>query len=319
MKPAQIVLLLVALLAGGLAAFLATRGDSPAPQQSQVRVAEAPKVQVLVAKTPIGMAERLTADNVEWQNWPEGALRPDYVTNAAMPDAPQKLAGSVARFEFFAGEPIRDAKLVHVDQGYLSAVLDKGKRGVSIPIDAASGSGGFIVPNDRVDVVLTRSTPTGHLSETILSDVKVLAIGHRLGELGKTGAPANPDDPKVETFSDQTIATLELDPGQGETLVNAAATGQISLALRSVADFNDTCPASIRTTNQPVRVIRYGQSQSVIAGSGGGSSDTASVAPAAVVPPPLLSSPIEIRPSVGPATDLGAPVAPPAPPAEPVR
>jgi pilus assembly protein CpaB len=318
MKPAQIVLLLVALLAGGLAAFLATRGDSPAPQP-QVQVAEAPKVQVLVAKAPIGMAERLTADNVEWQDWPESALRPDYVTNAAMPDAPQKLAGSVARFEFFPGEPIRDTKLVHVDQGYLSAVLDKGKRGVSIPISAASGSGGFIVPNDRVDVVLTRGTVNGQLSETILSDVKVLAIGHRLGEVGKTGAPANPDDPRAEAFSDQTIATLELDPGQGETLINSAATGQISLALRSVADFNDTSADSARPTNQPVRVIRYGQAQSIVAGaSPGAPTNTASVTPSSVAPP-ILTPPIEIRPSLGPATGIGATVAPPAPPAEPLQ
>src|SRR5690554_531878 len=135
MKPAQIVLLLVALLAGGLAAYLATRGEAPAPTApTQVQVAEAPKTQILVAKSPIGVAQRLTLDNVQWQDWPQSAVRDDYVTIAGMPDAPAELAGAVARFEIFAGEPIREAKLVRADQGYLSAVLDKGKRGVSIPI-----------------------------------------------------------------------------------------------------------------------------------------------------------------------------------------
>jgi pilus assembly protein CpaB len=227
----------------------------------------------------------------------------------------------VARFEFFPGEPIREAKLVHTDQGYLSAVLEKGKRGVSIPISAASGSGGFIVPNDRVDVVLTHGTATGDVSETILANVKVLAIGQRLGQVGKTGtngtdsaATAADGDPKAELFTDQTIATLELDPGQGETLVNAAATGSLSLALRSIADFNESAGSARRPTNQPVRVIRYGQEASIVAGSA--NLGEGEISPAG------LTQPISIRPSVGPtmmapSTQTFSP--PPPPPAEPVQ
>lgn len=308
MKPAQIVLLLVALLAGGLAAYLATRGEAPAPTAPVVQqVAEAPKTQVLVAKGPIGVAQRLTVGNVEWQDWPESALRDDYITIAAMPDAPTDLAGAVARFEIFPGEPIREVKLVHADQGYLSAVLEKGKRGVSIPISAASGSGGFIVPNDRVDVILTRNGVGGEVSETILSNVKVLAIGKRLGELGTTGGPADPADPKAQVFDSSTIATLELDPGQGETLVNAAAVGSLSLALRSVADFNDTTSDSQRPTNQPVRVIRYGQEASVVAAAVG--------EPAPVAVNPAAFQPVEINPAIpaGAYQDPGtsSPVPPP--------
>src|SRR4029079_3737394 len=112
-----------------------------------------------------------------------------------------------------------------------------------------------------------------------------------------------------------TIATLELDPGQGETLINSAATGQISLALRSVADFNDTTADAARPTNQPVRVIRYGQSQSVVASSSQDANDSASVTPSSVEPP-VLAQPIEIRPSMGPTTGFGAALPPPPPPAE---
>lgn len=272
MRPARLILLLVALVAGGLAAFLVTRGGSaptPAPQIVTEVVPEA-RERVLVARSAIGIGERLTETTLEWQDWPEGALRPEYVTISAMPDAPEKLRGAVARFEFFPGEPIREAKLVRSDQGYLSAVLEPGKRGVSVGVSAASSAGGFVVPNDHVDVVLTTSTATGQRSEVILSDVRVLAIGKRLGEMGTSGGntEGDTDSPTPTTFDNSTIATLELNPVQAETLINASTRGQLALTLRSVADFNkvESGPAT-SSTNQAVRLIRYGREQSVIAGS----------------------------------------------------
>src|SRR5690606_41905490 len=110
--------------------------------------------------------------------------------------------------------PILEQKLVRSNQGYLSAVLEKGKRGVSIAVTADSASGGFIVPNDHVDVVLTSPGPNGQMSETILSNVKVLAIGARLGETGATGAPADPDNPRAEAFGSPATARLHAEPGQ---------------------------------------------------------------------------------------------------------
>lgn len=272
MRPARIVLLLVALVAGSLAAFLVTRGSrAPAPASQVVtQVVEEAKTQILVAKTPIGVGERLSTERVEWQDWPQGALRPEYVTIAAMPDAPAQMTGAVARFEFFPGEPIREAKLVRADQGYLSAVLSPGKRGVSVSVTAASSAGGFVVPNDHVDVLLTTSSAVGQRSEVILSNVRVLAIGKRLGEMGvsggdETGAEAGPNP---TTFENATIATIELDPAQAETLVNASTRGQLSLTLRSVADFNRVDTGSnAASANQAVRLIRYGKEQSVMAGS----------------------------------------------------
>jgi pilus assembly protein CpaB len=282
MKPSRIVLLLVAILAGGLAAFLATRGDRPAqvaqgPQQVVIQEA---KAQVLVAAAPIGVGQRLTAATLQWQDWPEGAVRPEYVTIAAMPDAIAQMSGAVARFEIFPGEPIREQKLVRADQGYLSAVLAKGMRGVSIAVSADSASGGFIVPNDHVDVVLTRAADAGEISETILHNVKVLAIGSRLGETGTTGGPEDPEDPRADVFS-EAIATLELDPGQAETIINAGRVGQLSLALRSIADFAETPDErQQRPANQTVRLIKYGQEVSVMAGAG----PKAAIAPATFEP-----------------------------------
>lgn len=280
MRPARIILLLVALVAGGLAAFLVTRGGRPAvPDSAQVvtQVVQEAKTQILVAKSAIGMGERLGPASVEWQEWPEGALRAEYVSVSAMPDAPDQLAGAVARFEFFPGEPIREAKLVRSDQGYLSAVLSPGKRGVSVSVTAASSAGGFVVPNDRVDVVLSLQTATGQRAETILNDVRVLAIGKRLGEMGESGGNIEGDgtSPQPVTFENNTIATLELDPGQAETLINASTRGQLSLTLRSVADFNRADANQNMANNQAVRIIRYGKEQSVITGSSGGEQQNA--------------------------------------------
>lgn len=274
MRPARIILLLVALVAGGLAAFLVTRGGrAPASSQQVVtQVVPEAKTQILVAKTPIGMGERLSAATVEWQDWPEGALRPEYVTISAMPEAPAQLNGSVARFEFFPGEPIREAKLVRTDQGYLSAVLSSGMRGVSVGVSALSSSGGFVVPNDRVDVVLTTSTDAGQRSEVILSNVRVLAIGNRLGEMGVSGGDetGTAESPKPVTFDKSTVATLELNPVQAETLINASMRGQLTLTLRSVVDFNQADAIRPASANQAVRLIRYGKEQSVMAGATSG-------------------------------------------------
>lgn len=291
MKPARIILLLVALVAGGLAAFLVTRGGRPAPQQVvQTELVQEAKTQILVAKAPIGMGERLSPASLEWQDWPEGAVRPEYVTISAMPEAPTDLSGAVARFEFFPGEPIREAKLVRADQGYLSAVLSEGMRGVSVGVSAETSAGGFIVPNDHVDVVLTTQTDAGQQSEVILSNVRVLAIGARLGEMGASGGQEDPNSPAPTpvTFDASTIATLELNPAQAETLINASTLGQLTLALRSVVDFNNTTVADTSTSNQTVRLIRFGKEQSVL--SGGNQSEPASASHSMAAP---TSAPVE--------------------------
>lgn len=294
MKPSRIVLLVVALLAGGLAAYLATQGSNkPAQVVTVPEVIEEKKTQILVAVKPIGVGERLSPRTVQWQDWPEGAVRPEYITIAASPDALEQITGAVARFEIFPGDPVLEQKLVRANQGYLSAVLEQGKRGISIAVSADSASGGFIVPNDHVDVILTRQGELGQVSETILENVKVLAIGKRLGETGATGAPSDPEDPRAEVFEDQTIATLELDPVQGESVINASQVGTLSLALRSIADF-DAVPATDarrpRATSQTVRMIRFGQQVNVnTASTPAAAARGVAVDPASYNAPPVLA------------------------------
>ncbi|RYH01332.1 MAG: Flp pilus assembly protein CpaB, partial [Alphaproteobacteria bacterium] len=261
------ILLLVALLAGGLAAYFFVATTNTPPEQVVVegptRIVEEQKARILVAKTQIGVGQRLSEATVEWQPWPELAVRAEYISDTSMPDALTQMDGTIARFEFFPGEPIMQQKLVHSDQGYLSAVLPQGMRAIPVQVSAASASGGYILPNDRVDVVLSHSGTSGSISETILENVKVLAIGTRLGEAGTTGSKADPEDPKAAVFAD-TIAVLELDPVQGETVINSTRLGTLSLVLRSIADYaQTTAPGERNNVNRPIRMIRFGRNQEI--------------------------------------------------------
>ncbi|KQV09078.1 Flp pilus assembly protein CpaB [Devosia sp. Root105] len=257
--PSRIALLAVALIAGGLAAYLTTQTNQPVAQpvaEAVTEVVQEARVRVLAAKTGLGLGQRLTPESVEWVDWPAGAVRPEYITTEAMPDAVTEMSGAMARFEFFPGEPIRADKLALESDGYLSAVLDSGTRGVSVMVSASSASGGFIVPNDRVDVVLTRSMGEAgpQISDTILRNVRVLAINTRLGETGTTGAAADPENPRAEIFADEAIATLQLDPGQSEVIINASSSGRLALVLRPYVDSSEAAKPEDRSANQAIRV-----------------------------------------------------------------
>ena len=249
-KAPRIILVAVALLAGGLAAWLALgRQPEPAPLPVVEQAApapEAPTLDVLVAKANIPVGTRLTPDLLEWQKWPETTVRAEYLTSTAPPEAITQYAGSVVRAELLAGEPIRPEKLGQAGAGYLSAILEPGKRAVAVPINPRSASGGFVQPNDRVDVVLT----TGQDSRTILEDVRVLAINARLGASDTEAATANPEE---GVLTGDALATLELDPSQAELLISAS-NGQLSLMLRPTADTKTPDDAARRAVNQNIRL-----------------------------------------------------------------
>lgn len=255
--PSRVGLLLVALLAGGLAAYLATQHEQPAaPAVAQAAVTEPvreARTQILVAKQAIAMGQRLSPATLEWADWPEGAVRPEYLTAAAAPGAITEMAGSVARSEILPGEPIRREKLAPAGGGFLSSILDNGMRGVSVSVTADSASGGFIVPNDHVDVVLTRASASAQGSETVLSNVQVLGINAKLGQTG-AGATGNTGDPSSEAFTGQAIATLALDPKQAEVILDAAGQGKLALVLRPTSETAGTGSAEESAANAAIRL-----------------------------------------------------------------
>ncbi|HEX2134503.1 MAG TPA: Flp pilus assembly protein CpaB [Microvirga sp.] len=257
------VLLLVALSAGGAAAWLSVAVPREPTVTTIIEPAPpAPTQDVLVAAGDLGEGQALGKDNMRWQPWPEGALNAAYITRAARPEALESLSGSVIRSRMVAGEPILDDKVTSLNGGFLSAMLPPGKRAVAVRISAENTAGGFILPNDRVDVLHTVANQgpgdglKEHISRTVLRNVPVLAIDQTVDEKSK-------DDKSKKTVVVGKTATLELDSVQAEILTAAEATGTLSLALRSAAD-NAEAPAIARQqVSETVRIVRAGRSEFV--------------------------------------------------------
>src|SRR6267142_2435792 len=235
MKAARLVVLGIAVAAGGLAAFLASGSDPAPPPAAPPPVAQIDTVEILVAKNDIGIGVALSPQDIQWQTWPASAASPAFIRKGDRPDALAQFAGAIVRVPLAAGEPIRAHKVSKAKgSGYMAAILPQGMRALSTEISAETGAGGFILPNDRVDVILSRrdreaERVTGveaHISETILSDMRVLAIDQMVQEK---------DGQRVVVGK---TATLELTQRQAETLAVARQTGSLSLALRSIVDAN---------------------------------------------------------------------------------
>ena len=247
MKAARVIVLTVALAAGGVAALLAGRSDrTPAPK------AEAPKfdtVDILVAKSDLPRGQTLSPNDVSWQAWPATTAAGNFIRKSDRPNVLENLTGMIVRAPFVAGEPIREVKLVNAKgSGFMAAILPSGMRAVSTHITPETGAGGFILPNDRVDVIMTprgRDDSGQRTSETILRNIRILAIDQTVEE--KNGQ-------KVVVGK---TATLELTPGQAETLALSHQLGVLSLALRSIADgtLEEKVDDSAR---QNVNVVRFG-------------------------------------------------------------
>ena len=235
MKLARVAVLGIALGAGVIAAVLAL-GLTRRP--SSELAANAPGVaatQVLVAAKDIPMGSTLIADEVQWQDWPKTGTSVSFLDKAAHPDAVTEVVGAIARSTFYAGEPITAGKIVKTDRGFMSAILPTGKRAVATKIAADTSAGGFILPNDRVDVIMTHQVPGANgeaptfMTETILNNVRVLAIDQTVEDRGGE-----------KVVVGQT-ATLELAPQQAQILsVAQQMSDRLTLALRSIADAKST-------------------------------------------------------------------------------
>ncbi len=237
MNRMQIVVLGVSVAAFGGAYILFSSGG-PTPSAPIVRAA--PKIEtdeVLVAAQDVPMGTQIGDASVTWQVWPKAAISELMIAKSAGPSIMADIKGSMTRVSFLRGEPMRRDKLVKGGAGgFMSAILPAGMRAVAIKIDNGGDSeaGGFILPNDRVDVVrvyrdddATKARGAEVMgSQTILANVRVLAIGQNVQE---------ENGKKVVTGGN---ATLELDPSQAELIVLAQHTGgsNLHLVLRSLVD-----------------------------------------------------------------------------------
>jgi pilus assembly protein CpaB len=252
MNTARIVVLTIAVGAGGVAAYLASGSEPKAPSEPVIQLQT---VDVLVAKNDIGLGQSVTAEDVQWQTWPASTASTNFMRRNERPEAVKDILGSIARAPFIAGEPIREPKLVKPNgSGFMAAILPTGMRAVSTEISPETGAGGFILPNDRVDVILSKreknpdkGSPDLIVAEIILTNIRVLAIDQ---------APKEKDGQNAVVGK---TATLELKPDQAELLARARQSGTLSLALRSIVDINaPEKPVDVVKRGEGVNVVRYG-------------------------------------------------------------
>lgn len=303
MKPARIIVIGVAAVAAvALALVVRAMGSSGGePANTASAAVETPRMaRVLVAARDLQPGARLANADMEWRDWPMDGLNPAYITDGSVPipaaappagndtapedagngvvaravnavagtGAQSDFIGAVVREAFIAGEPIIARKIVRAgDSGYMAAYLEPGMRAMAIRVSVETAAGGFILPGDRVDVILTRELPNDssdgprdrqrHTTNTVMQNVKVLAIDQttHAGEDAQAVVGAT--------------ATLEVAPGDAEILSLARAEGDLSLVLRSYADAGGPSGRTGRLgggVNEPrtVRVHRGDQVETVV-------------------------------------------------------
>lgn len=216
-----------------------------APAQPEIKVPET--AQVLVAAQDIVIGRSLTPDDLRWQAWPMESVSPYFYTKSDDPEAIVNLEGAASRLSIRAGEPLSTEKIIDLDgSGVMASLLRKGMRAISVPLSDVTGAGGFILPGDFVDLLLTRqieieeiNRETGAIekttvlnqTDTIMETVRVVAIDQRLNDDGAGATIGN-------------TATLEVTPEQAEliTLTRQIAKqerGFMTLSLRSFSEMVD--------------------------------------------------------------------------------
>lgn len=269
MKKMRLIIIAVAAVCAMAAAWIATGlsgGQETVTQIVPQIIEEAPTEYVLVVKESLPVGTRLNEETLEWMEWPESALIDAYVTKNNQPDAIENLSGTIVRLPMFVGEPVRSEKLVSSSSRIMSSLLPAGKRAFAAEISVETGAGGFILPNDRVDVIMVRTDEESGelLTENILENIRILAIDQRIEE-----------DSNGNRTAVGTTATLELTADQSRIMAaGQQLADQITLALRSVADVaqEDTQGAdylvNTGTGSDSIQVIRSGQISKVGAGNG---------------------------------------------------
>jgi pilus assembly protein CpaB len=233
MKAARLVVLGVAIAAGGVAAMLAGRSRQP---EAPPPMPTLETVDVLVAKVDLPRGQLIEAPQIGWQVWPKVAVNANFITKAERPNAAQEFVHAIVRVQVAAGQPIYNPMVVFAKgSGFLATILPKGMRAIAMDVSPENDVAGFILPDDHVDVLMTRHDKVAEkanggdkiMSEAVLRNVRVLAV-----------------DQTVEEKAGQKVAvaktvTLQVAPAQAEVLAQARMQGTLSLVLRSLTDSPD--------------------------------------------------------------------------------
>lgn len=252
MSPIRIIILLLALVAAGGAALLVSRISQPqvvtetvTRDNTIVQTEQVSEIKVLTAKRDFAIGEQIKAEDLRWSVWPEKGVVEGQFTEAAAPNAIEEITGAVVKMPIYKAEPLMPQRIVkRGEAGLLPVLMGPDMRAVSVGISPESASGGFILPNDRVDLILTyeqKPTATNGLtdqrtvSKIILQNVRVLAIDQAY-------APGTPE----ESTRIGRTATLEVTPAEAELVALSQSKGQLSLALRPLSEEAVSAPRTPR-------------------------------------------------------------------------
>jgi pilus assembly protein CpaB len=262
MRPLTIALVAGALLATGGVALIAEKMIRSAAEEAAAREKTAPaQVDVLVAARDLPQGRILTDADLRWDSWPKAtAEATQVILRTGDKDLQAHLPGTATRRSLIAGEPVVAAAVFRPGDGsgFMSQMIEPGKKAVGVTVTAASTASGFILPGDLVDVILTIDLqkaevvlPSGgrFASQTILRSVKVLAVDQSLDATDakpakrRRSSKKDAEEPEAETETvppdeiaivGKTVA-LEVTPVEAERVMAAQAAGTLSLSLRSFA------------------------------------------------------------------------------------
>ena len=204
------------------------RAEATSPTPMVVEAPPKPVTKVLVAATTLPAGHVIRADDLKWQGWPDADIAAGYVVEGK--GGQDKVVGGMLRQGVPPGVPVTAQQVVfRGDHGVLAAMLSPGYRAVTVQITGNVGLSGLVTPGDRVDVIVsmavTRPGEKGErrLTQTMLRDVRVIAVDQNIADLKSDNATAH-------------TATLEVTAKQAEMLVLVGDMGKVSLSLRSMGD-----------------------------------------------------------------------------------
>jgi len=244
----------IAIVLGLLAVFLANSFLSGKERQAYA----GGTTKVAVAAAPLAYGTDITPDKIRFVDYPNTSLPPGAFTKATDLTDPAKKR--VALMPIAINELILPNKISAPGQGAsISALLPDGMRAATVRINDVSGVAGFIQPNDSVDVLITRNVDSQEVTDVLLQNIHVIAMGHQATDAG--GKPIS-----------ARTATLEVAPIDAQKLALGEAAGSLSLVLRKPGEAPD--PVVETVSMNDLRYNMYGGARypapAVVGSFGGG-------------------------------------------------
>lgn len=231
MSARQLIVLVIAAVAA-IGALLLIRGMNATKREGPTPAAEAIAGEdVLVAARDIAQGAALTPSDLAVAKFPERSINDNFVRLTRTPSAQADYVGAVTRRTFVQGEPIIVGAVQQPGgRGFLAAQLEPGYRAVAVKIESETAAGGYIQPNDHVDVIVTMKVSNEGGEDQVRSDVVVRDV--RVLALGDKTQPQTSGDAPEQIAAD--VAVLELTAEEARSVALANEMGDLSLALRGV-------------------------------------------------------------------------------------